>query len=139
MKNWPENEEEVVNRLAGIEILLDQLNADFQATTWRKSSLVEQCIKSAREELKLSIEKFITKETDESVHLANLAWLHVDFGRRLIDAETTEGLLGHGHFLELGNDKTAASTFLATCFTRMEQQVIKLRQSITQRSKANDK
>lgn len=136
MKHWPTEQESIVARLAGIEASLDELVADFDATTWRKSPLVANCIKSAREELDLSLKKFISKEREDGIHMANLAWLHVEFGRRLIDAETTEGLLGEGHFLELSEDRTTSSALLVKYFTRLEEQIIQLRKSITVRIEA---
>jgi hypothetical protein len=41
MKRESIEEENFVTRLASIESALDQLRADFEATTWRKSSVVE--------------------------------------------------------------------------------------------------
>ncbi len=130
MKNWPEDEEAFIDRLAGIQSMLDQLQADFEATTWRKSIRVSICIDQANEEIELAIQEFTRGNLDDSINMANLAWLHVEFGRRLIDAETTEGLLGEGHFLELSEDVTTSAALLVKYFGRMEQQVIELRQLV---------
>ena len=137
MKNWPQDEESFIGRIAGIQALLDQLEADFEATTWRRSPRVSICIKEATEELELAINKFSEGDREESMHMANLAWLHVEFGRRLIDAETTEGLLGEGHFLELSEDTTTSSALLVKYFGRMEQLVIGLRKAVKVKQEAD--
>jgi hypothetical protein len=59
MKHESIEEENFVTRLASIESALDQFKADFEATTWRKSSVVDSCVKLAQSELRASIEKFI--------------------------------------------------------------------------------
>jgi hypothetical protein len=119
----------LVGRLASIESALNQLQADFQATTWRKSSIVENCITLAKTEINASIQKFVENKNEESARMANLAWLHVEFGRSLIDAETTEGLLGEGNFLELSSTCTTSS-LLVKYFRSMETKIIRLRSTI---------
>lgn len=138
MKHESIEEENFVTRLASIEAALDRLKADFEATTWRKSSVVESCIKLAKSEIKASIEKFIEDETEDSEHLANLAWLHLEFGRSLIDAETTEGLLGEGRFLELSGHSTTSS-LLVKYFVSLEQKVIKLRTKVKEQQEDSRK
>jgi hypothetical protein len=127
-----------VSRLASIESSLDKLQADFESTTWRKSSVVESCIKLAKSEINASIQKFIENENEDSDHMANLAWLHVEFGRSLIDAETTEGLLGEGRFLELSGHSTTSS-LLVKYFGSLEQKVIQLRTKVRELQEASQK
>jgi hypothetical protein len=127
-----------VSRLASIESSLDKLQADFESTTWRKSSVVESCIKLAKSEINASIQKFIENENEDSDHMANLAWLHVEFGRSLIDAETTEGLLGEGRFLELSGHSTTSS-LLVKYFCSLEQKVIQLRTKVRELQEASHK
>lgn len=138
MKNWPQDEESILARFAAIQSMLDRLDEDFQTTTWRKSPRVSKCIRQASEELELAIQRFTEDDREESVHMANLAWLHVQFGRKLIDAETTEGLLGDGHFLELGEDRAASATLLVKYFTRMERAIIDLRRTVKSRLMGTD-
>jgi hypothetical protein len=133
MKNWPQDEESILARFAGIQSVLDRLEEDFQASTWRKSPRVSKCIQQANEELELAIKRFTEDDREESIHMANLAWLHVQFGRRLIDAETTEGLLGEGHFLELGEDKAVSAALLVKYFSRMQQAIVDLRTAVKNR------
>lgn len=138
MKNWPQDEESIIARLAGIESLLDKLRDDFESTTWRKSALVARCIASAGEELDLSLHRFTAGKVEESIDLANLAWLHVEFGQKLLDAETTEGILGEGHFLELSESTTTSAALLVKYFGRMEQQIVLLRKSISKQLEARE-
>ena len=98
--------------------------------------MVESCIKLAKSELRASIEKFIEDKIEESQHLANLAWLHMEFGRSLIDAETTEGLLGEGRFLELSGQSTTSS-LLVKYFASLEQKVINLRTKVKEQQEAS--
>lgn len=93
----------VKNRLATVELALSKLDADYQETTYRKNTLVADCIKNAREELETAFESLFDDNFQSAFELAGIAWLHTDFGRQLIDAEAIEHILGESDYLELSD------------------------------------
>lgn len=120
----------VKNRLATVELALSKLSSDFEETTYRKSALVEECIKSAREELEAAFERLFEDEYQRAFELAGIAWLHTDFGRQIIDAEAIEHILGESDYLELGTLGVSWEEKAKQHFAFLEQELQRVRAEI---------
>lgn len=91
----------VSERLTTVEIALGKLDSDYKATTNRQNRLIADYIQNAREELNYALDKLINNELAKAFEIAAVAWLQVDFARRLLEAEEIEHLLGESDYLEL--------------------------------------
>ncbi|HEY9732533.1 MAG TPA: hypothetical protein V6C89_11515 [Drouetiella sp.] len=128
-QNFPKNL--VKNRLATVELALSKLSADYEETTYRKSAVVADCIKNAREELDAAFEKLFEDEYQRAFELAGIAWLHTDFGRQIIDAEAIEHILGESDYLELGDIGISWQEKARQHFAFLEQELQRVRAEIT--------
>ncbi len=121
----------VKNRLATVELALSKLSADYEETTYRKSAVVADCIKNAREELDAAFEKLFEDEYQRAFELAGIAWLHTDFGRQIIDAEAIEHILGESDYLELGEIGIPWEDRAKQHFAILEQELQRVRAEIS--------
>jgi hypothetical protein len=137
MRTWPKEKAEIIKRLALVESLISRLESEYHAADWRKSLLISKSVARAEKHLERAINRFGAKDIDGCINCANLAWLYATFGRRLMDAETAEGLLGDQSFLELTDDESQEAALFIRSFGRMEQQILKLRAKIKEQSFLN--
>jgi len=137
MRTWPKEKAEIVKRLAWVESVLSTLETEYEAAGWRKSMIISKSVEKAQKQLERAIVRFGAKDIEGCIESANLAWLYATFGRRLMDAETAEGLLGDQSFMELTDDESAESALYIRSFGRMEQQILKLRGKIKENSSSN--
>lgn len=120
----------VKNRLATVELALSKLDADYEQTTYRKSALVADCVKNAREELEAAFERLFDEEYQQAFDLAGIAWLHTDFGRQIIDAEAIEHILGESAYLELSDIGIPWKDKARQHFAYLEQELQRVRAEI---------
>ena len=125
MHKRPIGKTELFGRLAHLEAILCRLESDH-GNAVHKNVLVAESIESARHQLKAAIKSLAENDAAESLRLSNIAWLHINFGRRLIDAETIEALLGEGVFLELTEDEKSSGMRIEQFLAQMEQLVLEL-------------
>ncbi|HEY9684023.1 MAG TPA: hypothetical protein V6C86_20745 [Oculatellaceae cyanobacterium] len=107
-----------------------KLDADYEQTTYRKSAVVLDCIKNAREELELAFEHMFEEELQKAFDLAGIAWLHTDFGRQIIDAEAIEHILGESDYLELSDIQVTWDNRAKQHFAFLEQELDRIKSEV---------
>jgi hypothetical protein len=125
MHKRPISKTELLGRLAHLEAILCRLSSDH-AETAHKNVLVADCIEGAKSELRAAVKSLAADDLADSLHLSNIAWLQINFGRRVIEAESIEAVLGEGIFLELTKDEKWQHTKIEALLKRMEQMVAEL-------------
>ncbi len=104
----PHHKAEVFDRLTRLEVLRASLEKDYEQAP-HKNALVLDCLERAHKELNRAVRELTGgKDSQESLRIANIAWLLINFGRKLLDAETIETLLGDGVFLDLSQEVEGA-------------------------------
>ncbi len=133
MHKRPLNKTEMLTRVAHLEAFLFRLETDHNEAS-RKSALVSDCIKKGKEELEASITNLTENDLGTSQQCSNIAWLYFNFGRRLLDAENIEAVLGNGEFLELTENEKAPEVLLEQYFGLLDQMVLQLLAVIKERA-----
>jgi hypothetical protein len=125
MHKHPPGKTELIGKLAHLEAILCRLSSDYAAAT-HKNVLIADCIEKAKVELRDAVKSLTESDLNNTLHLSNIAWLHINFGRRLMEAESIETLLGEGIFLELTKDQKWQHAKIETMLKRMDQMVLDL-------------
>ena len=80
----------------------------------------------AQEELLEAMNLILRGDAENSIRLCKIAWLRIDFGRKLLDADAVEHLLGESEYLELAESEAPAETLIRYYFFQLEHLVLKL-------------
>ncbi|HEY9716326.1 MAG TPA: hypothetical protein V6C69_02565 [Trichormus sp.] len=124
-----------VERLAKLQVLHAQLIDDYTTTTHRQSATVAEAINDASDELHAASVHLFHHRPEEALKMADVAWLHIQFGRQVFDAETIEHLLGESDYLELCEMQVPIEKVIQRHFSELEGELAKFRDSL-QESKA---
>jgi hypothetical protein len=133
MHKHPIGKTELLGRLAHLEAILCRLSSDYAAAA-HKNLLIADCIEKAKIELREAVKSLTESNLTDTLHLSNMAWLHINFGRRLMEAESIETLLGEGIFLELTKDEKWQHAKIETMLKRMDQMVLDLLNLVQKRA-----
>ena len=101
MPNPKSKEPNAIELLAIIELMLSKLSQDHEAATYHRNSLIDECLSLAQEELLEAMNLILRGDAENSIRLCKIARLRIDFGRKLLDADAVEHLLGESEYLEL--------------------------------------
>lgn len=125
-----------VERLAKLQVLHAQLIDDYTTTTHRQSPIVAEAINEASDELHAASVHLFHHRPEEALKMADVAWLHIQFGRQVFDAETIEHLLGESDYLELCEMQVPIEKVIQRHFNELEGELAKFRESLKE-SKAS--
>lgn len=117
-------------RLTTVGRALELLDGEFKDASYRHNVLVGDCIKNAREELNHALEKFVAREYSRAFNLAAVAWLQIDFARRLFETEEIEHLLGESVYLELSHLGIPWETRAKELVDQLKGEVLSLRDDL---------
>jgi hypothetical protein len=120
-----------VERLAKLQVLHAQLIDDYTTTTHRQSPVVAEAINDASDELHAASVHLFHHRPEDALKMADVAWLHIQFGRQVFDAETIEHLLGESDYLELCEMQVPIEKVIQRHFTELEGELARFRESLT--------
>ena len=126
MPNPKNKEPNAIELLAMIELMLSKLSQDHEAATYHRNSVIDECLSFAQEELLEAMNLILRGDAENWIRLCKIAWLRIDFGRKLLDADAVEHLLGESEYLELAESEAPAETLIRYYFFQLEHLVLKL-------------
>jgi hypothetical protein len=125
----------VMERLTLIEQFLAKLRLDFDASSFRRSRIVENGIANGLASIENAVELIADEDFKEADKACKVAWLHAHFARGLFDAETTEHFLGEGVFLELRDVPDGEwRQFAAEELADLQEEIVNLRAEIKEQA-----
>lgn len=115
-----------IENVAKLELLLAQLSQDHEAATYHRNPLVDECLSEAQDDLRQAMNAILRADLPSAKRLSDIAWLRIDFGRQLLDADAVEHLLGDSDYLELAEAPVPPEKMVGYLFFQLERQVLKL-------------
>jgi hypothetical protein len=114
------NRKEILSRLAQLEILLCRLQDELLICE-HKNTVVQDCIDRADKTLKSAVQKLGRGDFETAMHLANVVFLRLNFGKQLMVAEILESEIGESEFLQLTEVEAAHESLLAASFATSDR------------------
>jgi hypothetical protein len=137
MNKPPSKKEAVIERISRLEVLITRLGTDHSAATYHQNELVGGCVEKSKKSLKKALDSLLSNDVDEANRMAGIAWLYFSLGRKVIDADTIEHLLGESEYLELTEGRSQPEIQLERDFGQFEEMILKLRALATDQMKVS--
>jgi hypothetical protein len=115
-----------IARLAKIELFLSKLAEDHEAATYHHNLVVEDCISRCKKDLMHARKNLFAGQIDDCAKQLEVALLRADFGKRILEADAVEHILGESDYLELVEAPVPQEALIAYYFFQLEREVVKM-------------
>ncbi|HEY9772455.1 MAG TPA: hypothetical protein V6C81_01460 [Planktothrix sp.] len=131
------NKEAAVQRVSRLENLITKLEIDHKsAQSYRNDEVVADCLDKAKRSQQAAMDALLANDLKATWHSSTVAWLYFSLGRKILDGNTIEHLLGESTYLELSGVHRDQLNEVERDFAALEKLILRLRGAAMESKKA---